>query len=129
MIRAARCPAAEVMPLLAAIPSAKTDSRGAIKLQDCIDAGMVFKITQDGETVAAYILTPLGNLLWITAFGGRAGFDLVAALAVLVEQQGGEFDAIGFRTERRGLVRKAMRHGYKVTRQEGAAYFLRKNLR
>lgn len=129
MIFATRCHPDEVMPLLAGIPSSKTDSRGAVKLAECIENGLVFKITEDGQAVAAYILTPLAGLLWISAFGGRAGFDLVAALAALVEQQGREFDAIGFRTERPGLVRKAARHGYKVTRREGAAYFLRKNIR
>jgi hypothetical protein len=117
------------MPLLAAIPSRKTDREGRYSLQECIASGDVFKVTHNGVTVAAYVLNPIADVLWISAFGGRARFDLVAALAALVEQQAGQFDAIGFRTERPGLVRKAMRHGYRVARQEGAAYFLRKNLR
>jgi hypothetical protein len=41
----------------------------------------------------------------------------------LREHAGGRFRSIGFQTARRGLVKKAEQHGYRV-----AAYIMRKDL-
>ncbi|RFP36155.1 hypothetical protein [Duganella sp. BJB476] len=130
MISAAQCAPAEVIHLLAAIKSPKTDSEDLFRLDSLIAQGATFKIMDEGgAVVAAYVLGAYGSLLWVLAAAGKAKFDLTAAILNLLEQQGAGFDAVGFRTERGGLVRKALRHGYHVTKKENRAYFLRKNLR
>jgi hypothetical protein len=117
-----------VWHLLAAIVSDKTDRNREVDLPALCTVGQVYRVVDHGKTVAAYVLEPRGPLLWISAFGGRADFDLTHVLAALVEQHGAEFDEIGFRTERRGLVRKAQREGYRVVRQADRQYFMRKKL-
>lgn len=129
MIRAVLCDAAEAEVILAPAKSHKTDSGDLFNLGELLDQGTAYKvIAPDGPTVAAYVLMPCGSTLWITAAAGRAAFDLVGVISALVINQAGEFDHVGFRTERAGLVRKALRLGYQVTRREGRAYFLRKNI-
>lgn len=128
-MKAVMCAPGEAAVLLAGLKSAKTDSQNRYSLAEVIGAGQAYKIvTAAGETVAAYVLAQLGVNLWIMAAAGRAAFDLTGAISALVDAQAAGFQWIGFRTERRGLVRKAQRHGYQVTRQEGGAYFLRKNI-
>lgn len=129
MIRAVLCNKAEAELILAPAKSHKTDSGNLFNLADVIDQGEAYKVmAPDGSTVAAYVLMPCGSTLWITAAAGRAAFDLVGAISALVINQAREFDQMGFRTERAGLVRKAQRLGYQVTRREGRAYFLRKKI-
>lgn len=128
-MRAEKCGPAEAALLLAGLINPKSDREGRFSLGEIIAAGQPFKIvTAAGETVAAYVLAQLGVNLWIMAAAGRAAFDLTGAINALVDVQAAGFQWIGFRTERRGLVRKAQKHGYQVTRQEGGAYYLRKNI-
>lgn len=129
MIRAVMCDPADVMGYLLAIKSPKTDHADVIDLADIIARGRTFRIVApSGETVGAYVLAAFGPLLWVMAAGGQAAFDVTRAILALVEVQAAGFEEIGFRTERRGLVKKAQRHGYRVTANEGRAYFLRKSI-
>jgi hypothetical protein len=120
--------------MLAAAHSPKVDASGRAGVDEIIGAGHPFVVCSDGQPVAAYVLQAMrkagANVLWITAAAGRASLDLTATLTRLIERQArvAQFDAIGFRTERRGLVRKAARHGYEVERQDGNQYFLRKQI-
>lgn len=117
--------------LLAAAQSPKTDGEGRFSLADMVARGQAYLVySSEGETVAAYLVEPSGDALWITAAAGRAPDNLVAILSRFAEHQAYErgFVAVGFRTERRGLVRKALRIGYAITRQDGDEYFLRKSI-
>ncbi|WP_373987008.1 hypothetical protein [Duganella sp. BuS-21] len=128
-MRAEACGAEEAGALLARFKSWKTDRLNRISLAQVVGSGQAYKIVTDaGEVVAAYVLAQMGVHLWIMAACGKAAFDLTAALSALIDVQAAGFQWIGFRTERRGLVRKVARHGYEVTREEGGAYYLRKNI-
>jgi hypothetical protein len=130
MIRAVHCEASEVRHVLERAKSQRTDSTDSFCLDDLLARGQVFKVTAPaGETVGAYVLAARGPVVWVLAAAGNASFDLVAAMVRLVTNQAGGFEQIGFRTERRGLVRKALTHGFQVTGRQGPAYFLRKNIR
>lgn len=117
--------------LLAAAQSSRTDAAGQYHLADMVRAGVPFRVYDDeNRPVAAYLLQPQGDALWIMAAAGRAAVDLVAVLCDLTTRQAriAGYAAVGFRTERRGLVRKATRHGFTITRQEDGQYFLRKRI-
>jgi hypothetical protein len=129
MIRAVQCGPDRARHLLGEIQSDKTDLNRTVDLAQVIAAGSAYAVMDDaGNAVAAYVLVPIGPLLWISAAAGRASFDLSGVIDALVTAQGREFDQVGFRTERRGLVRKAERLGYTVRFRDGPAYFLRKNI-
>ncbi len=116
--------------LLAAAQSPRTDAAGRFSLPDLVGRGRAYQISGDGEPVAAYLVEVAGDALWITAAAGRAPDDLVAVLSRFAVHQAFDrgLSAVAFRTERRGLVRKARRIGYQITRQDGNEYFLRKTL-
>lgn len=129
MIRAQRCAAADVRHLLREIEKPKANSAGRINLDRLIRNGLAYRVLNEaGETVAAYLLQPMGAALWVTAFGGRADFDLSYVAAGLVIQHAAQFDEIRFVTERRGLVRKALKKGYEIAGQRGAVYTMKKAL-
>jgi hypothetical protein len=129
MIRAVLCDTDEARGLLASLKSRKTDQDNRFTVDEMLAHGPAFKIQgPDGEALGAYVTAPKWPLLWLSAFAGRADFDLTAALDALLAVQGRGFKQLGFRTERPGLMRKALRLGYQVTRREGRAYYLRKNI-
>ena len=112
VIRATACAPEEVRALLEAMPAEKV---GHADFAGILEAGQCFKvIDQAGATVGAYVLRAKGSEVWISAAAGRAGVDLTAGMFALIEQQSGQFDSIGFQTKRRGLVKKAQRHGYEI---------------
>lgn len=119
----------EACRLLAAAQSAKTDRAGRFSLAHLVARGTAYQVLNErGDTVAAYLVEASHGALWITAAAGRARDNLVAVLSRFVEHQAREcrMSGVGFRTERPGLVRKALRLGYLVDRQEGNEYFMRK---
>lgn len=122
---------AEACRLLAAAQSPKTDAAGRFSLAAMVTRGAAYQVRDArGEAVAAYLVEASNGALWITAAAGRAPDDLVRILSRLAEHQAFEcgLRAVGFRTERRGLVRKTLRLGYAITRQEGNEYFMRKTI-
>lgn len=132
--RVIRCKACEpeiVRAVLAAGWTEKTDtSNGAQDLDYLISLGQCYRLFDDsGETLAAYILKINGPELWIALGAGRADIDLTAVGLALIEAQGREFDSIGFKTRRRGLVKKAGKHGYRVDACNDGIYTLRKRIK
>ena len=122
---------AEACRLLAAAQSAKTDAARRFSLAGLVARGAAYQVfNQRGDVVAAFLVEASNGALWVTAAAGRAPDNLVAILSGFVEHQAREcrLSGVGFRTERRGLVRKARAIGYQVTRQEGNEYFMRKTL-
>lgn len=117
--------------VLAAGWSEKTDtSAGTESLDYLISLGQCYRIFEEGgDTIAAYILEASGAELWIALGAGRADLDVTAVGLALIEAQGREFDSIGFKTRRRGLVRKAQRHGYRVDACKDGIYTLRKRIK
>jgi hypothetical protein len=130
MIGCVQCDPREVWAHLQAAKSAKTDSADVFDLAAVVGQGVTFKLLDEqGATVGAYTLAAYGRLLWVLAAAGRAPFDLSREIFALIESQGQAFDAVGFRTERPGLVRKARAAGYQITKRDGPAFFLRKDIR
>lgn len=130
-MRAARCLRSDAGGLLAPILGRRTDVNGVHSLADLVARGDPWAIYDEGgQAVACYVLQDFGRgLLWITAAAGRAGVDLCQVIdSVTMSHARGAYREVGFRTERRGLVRKVEKLGYYVQRQEGPAYFLRKNV-
>lgn len=91
------------------------DPRGlmdAAGLHELAQRGQCFALT--GAADAVYVVHVRNGVAWIDAFKGT-GPDLVAVLAELIEHQAEGCHAVAFQTARPGLVRKASRHGYRVT--------------
>lgn len=111
--------------------SHKTDQAGRWDLRKLIaDGSPVRLVDQDGQTAAAYVVQPFGRTLWITAAAGRAGFPLCPEIDQFATAQArqGNYAALAFRTERAALVMVTERLGYRVQRQDGASYYMRKSL-
>lgn len=93
---------------------------------EIIGEGESFIAYADGVPFFGYTLAVDGRELIITTAAGRSSFDLVRALAVLVETHGKGFDSIRFHTVRPGLVRKALRLGYQVAAVIDGTHIMRK---
>lgn len=94
-------------------------------------AGVPLLIVENGTPTFGLVLEACSGELVITAAGGRSRhFDLTAAGFALAAVQGQGFKAIRFQTRRRGLVRKAARHGYTVAgvTDGGEVFIMRKEI-
>lgn len=99
--------------------------------EEIASAGYRVIVAEDGAPVFGMVMEACGPELVITAAGGTSRhFDLTAAGFALAAIQGQEFKAIRFETRRRGLVRKAARHGYVMAGQRdgGKVYIMRKEI-
>ncbi len=129
IVKSMLCNPSEVRHFLDEIKSTKTDKHNLFDLEDMIKQGQTYKvIASSGEAVGAYVLAAYDALLWVLAAGGRAAFDLSKAMFQLIELQAKEFTYVGFRTERPGLVKKALKAGYEITEKKHEVYFLRKRI-
>lgn len=118
------CNLDEVRETLAPSFSCKTDSSGKYTLDEVAGQGQCFKVTDaTGAIVAAYILRDEWPECFVLAAAGRAGVDLTAVLNLCMDENAQRFATIAFQTERRGLVKKAQRHGYEI-----AGYIMRKKM-
>lgn len=110
--------------MLHSAQSAKTDPDGQHSVDALIVAGQCWKIVEEGAVTGALVTQAYGDELWVSVAVGRAQADLVALMADHLRQHAaGRFRTIAFQTARRGLVKKAERHGYHV-----AATIMRKTL-
>jgi hypothetical protein len=90
-------------------------------------AGYIIEV--DGVPRVGYVLQEVrGGLFITTAAGGQSGIDFTTVGLAIIERQAEGFEAVGFRTIRRGLVRKTSRLGYQVHARVGNAYVMRKKL-
>lgn len=110
---------------------ARTDtSDGMVDAADCIVGGTFFRVLDDGEPVAFYVLRLRvrgeRREAEIVLAHGRAGFDLVAHVLPLIERQCAAVGCASVRvqTRRGGLVRKLENCGY-----SRASVVLRKELK
>ncbi|WP_431825288.1 hypothetical protein [Burkholderia sp. F1] len=124
---------AEVAEAFDATPRlrAKTDtSAGMVDAADCIAGGTFFRVLDDGEPVAFYVLRlrvrGLRREAEIVLAHGRAGFDLVEHVLPLIERQCAMVGCAATRVETRrpGLVKKLENSGY-----ARASVVLRKELK
>jgi hypothetical protein len=86
-----------------------------------------FVIEVDGMQQFGFTLAvENGTECFITSAAGRSKLDLVEVGLKVIEGQarGLNLQSVGFRTCRKGLVKKAQKHGYEV-----AAYIMRKKLK
>lgn len=129
VIRCAECAPEEVRAILASGWNGKTKTSDE-SLDDLLALGKTYKVIDGaGKLVAGYILQVCGAELWIALAVGAAHFDLSVFGMQLIERQARQFDSIGFKTMRRGLVRKLRRIGFEIVDQEGDVFTMRKNLK
>lgn len=113
-----------VADMLNAAASDKTATAGTVPDMASLAAqGQCYAVYEHEQLRGAYVLKAIGGECWVLAAAGRAEFDLTAVLADVINQQAQQFKTIGFQTARRGLVKKAQRHGYEI-----AGYILRKRV-
>jgi hypothetical protein len=114
------CDKAEALPLL---ELAKADDIQELGLDNILSDCQFFRL-DSAQGVFAYALKQVGNEIWIQAAGGMAKIDLTALGFKAIEQQAAAagFKSVGFQTRRRGLVKKALAHGFKID-----GYILRKS--
>jgi hypothetical protein len=101
-----------------ALMRAKTDtSGGMVDGVDCLHNAQFFRVFDDGEPVAFYVLRArqgrAGIDAEITLAHGRAGFDLVGEVLPLIERQCAGCHAMRVETRRAGLMKKLKRAGYR----------------
>ena len=114
----------EVRALLNSAHSRKTDPACQFSVDHMMLQGTCWKILNGDAIEGALLTTEEDGALWIMVAAGRSTHDLCDIMAAhLVAEAKGRYTAIGFRTARRGLVKKAQRHGYEVE-----AYIMRKDL-
>lgn len=129
VIRCARCEPAEILDLLTAGWCDKTRTTGE-SLHDLLEPGETYKVIDGaGRIVGGYILHAQGPELWVGLAAGKAHFDLSLVGMQLIQMQAREFERIGFKTRRRGLVRKLQRIGFEIVDQSGDVFTMRKNLK
>jgi hypothetical protein len=115
IIRSTACAPDQVRGIFAAVPIGKVQISEADDIDGILAQGQSFILRNEaGEAIGAYVLVVRGGEVWISAAAGRAGVDLTAAIAALVETQAEQFDSIAFQTKRRGLVKKTQRLGYQL---------------
>lgn len=113
------CTPAEIVDHLATILAGKPNPVGSLTMAELMD-GQCFAVRDGGRIIGAYVLRGQGSEVWIQAAAGRAGVDLCDLFDDLFAKHGAGFASIGFKTYRRGLVRKAQARGYQITsRQDG----------
>jgi hypothetical protein len=117
--------AREAVPLLARAARWPTTDE---TLDHLTDAGRNFVVEQDGKPVFAYTLAVHGRECYVLAAAGAASFDLTAFGLALIEAHAHGLDTVAFQTRRKGLIRKAARHGYAVAGRAGDGTILRKEL-
>jgi hypothetical protein len=93
-------------------------------LQRMCELGHCFAATPDGGGQAVYVLHVKNGQAWVQAAKGEGHADLTRVVLPCIELQADGLDSIGFQTARRGLVRKAVRQGYRV-----AGFMLVKDLK
>jgi hypothetical protein len=109
------CRADEVRDVLAPAFNPKANPGGLHTVDLICAAGQCFKIEQGGKIVGAYVVQAFGPDLWITAAAGAAENDLCKVMAAALQHQGEQFDSLVFKTNRPGLMKKALALGYECT--------------
>jgi hypothetical protein len=114
---AAPCTPREAAEHLAAILGRQANPFGNLSMRELLN-GACFAVRDGGQVIGAYVLRGQGVQVWVQAAAGRAGVDLCDLFDDLIAKHGAGFESIGFKTYRRGLVRKALARGYQITSRE-----------
>jgi hypothetical protein len=75
--------------------------------------GACFAATAEGSQ-AVYVVHVANGVAWIDAAKGFGPADWSGILLPVIEQQARGVARVAFQTSRRGLVRRALQHGYDV---------------
>lgn len=124
-LRLARIDAQQAGSLLAGLHT--LDPRGIATPADIrrmADEGHCFSLTADNGAQAVYVLMVRNGQAWIEAAAAHGAVDFTRDGLAVIERQAERLDSVAFQTARRGLVRKAMKRGYRVT-----GWILKKDLR
>jgi hypothetical protein len=116
--------AATVEEILPFVTSAARFGGAAGLAERLATSGQAFILEQDGAAIFGYTLEANGGAVFITSASGRSQCDLTETGLAVIEAQAAGFDTMGFKTTRRGLVKKAQRLGYEIE-----SYTMRKKLK
>lgn len=105
----------------------KANPRGALDMGTLLRGRCFVVLDNADNAIGAYVLRGEGAEVWVQAAAGRADIDLCDLFDELIAKHGAGFASIGFRTDRRGLARKAIKRGYELV-CETEGYILRKTL-
>lgn len=116
------CELGEALPFLVQITRPKADTCGGLAtVQDICRHSQVFKVQDNGQTVAAYAVEPYefdrGVCLFVTAGAGMLdGVDLTLTMQRVIEAQAQQVGAqqVGLMTRRPALIKKLKAQGYRV---------------
>lgn len=110
------------------------DPRGVMRpsdIDDLVQRGHCYEIT--GAASAVFVVNAHNGIAWVDALRGfgTGTVDVTQLLAELLEHQAAEvgLHAIAFQTSRPGLMRKALRLGYRVTKMLEHGWSMRKDLK
>jgi hypothetical protein len=95
-----------------------------------IDCTFAKIIDMDKQVVGGVVVREEGDTLWVVAAAGLANVkgDMTDAIDNFLNAAGRDFHQVGFRTRRRGLMRKAIDRGYAITGMDGDFTLLRKTI-
>lgn len=104
------------------------DPEGLVTPEAAAAAGECFEITTDTGTLILSVSFS-DAVGWINAAAGTGqGMTAEGLRAVECQALARGCRKVGFQTMRRGLVQRAKKHGYRITRQVGAGFVLVKAL-
>ncbi len=110
------------------VACAGLDAAGIATPESAAAAGECFELQTDtGRLVVSVSFT--NGVGWVNGAAGT-GDGMTAAGLQAIERQAISrgCSQVGFQTVRRGLVRRAKKHGYRITSQVGAGFVLLKAL-
>jgi hypothetical protein len=104
------------------------DPEGIATPESAAASGECFRLDTDTGSLM-FALSFEDRVGWIHAAAGT-GCGMTAAGLEAIERKARAEGCrlVGFQTLRRGLVRRARKHGYRITRQVGAGFILEKAL-
>jgi hypothetical protein len=131
MLRCVTCARREVIGLMSASLKQKATGPDEFDLvRMTIDCTFAKIIDMDKQVVGGVVVREEGDTLWVVAAAGLANVkgDMTDAIDNFLNAAGRDFHQVGFRTRRRGLMRKAIDRGYAITGMDGDFTLLRKTI-
>lgn len=128
-MRAEECSQEQAAQLLRPVLGSKPNPIGSLDMGALVDGRCYWVKNDAGELIGAYVLRGHDREIWIQAAAGCAHVDLCDLFDELIPKHGPGFASIGFKTYRRGLVKKARQRGYVVEHEENGCYTMRKFLK
>lgn len=127
-MRASLCKPEQIADMLRSVLAGKPNPQQELTLAILTDGNCYQVQDEHGQQVGAYVLRGQGSEVWIQAAAGKGKIDFCDLFDDLIAKHGAGFETMAFRTQRRGLVAKALRRGFEIT-DKNNGYTLRKFLK